>query len=238
MLRVTRTAGAHLAPAQIDAIWRFSQRFVRRRRDEFVGKLRAAERVILYRERGAVLGMVALDTVHTRICDQPAMALHVRWAMLDRSIRRRGLLVRVLTRAWIAARLRHPRQPIFIIFAAATWRSYLAAVNAIPQCWPRPGAETPPSIAQMASVAMRQLAGDDWRDNVLLGRGQWQYQEGVIGEVEQPDGAVTDLYAQLNPHQAAGDAPLCVIPTGWRIAVHAFHHGRRQRRLRAEKVAS
>lgn len=237
MLRAIRTAGARLDLAQIEAVWQFSQRFVRRERAEFVRKLREAERVILYRRGSRLLGLLAIDALPTRLDGRDALALHIRWAMLDRSIRRRGLLARTLARIWLAARVRQPTRPIFIIFAAATWRSYLAAASAVP-CWPRPGEETPAAIQHMATIAMRQVAGDDWEHGILRGKGQWRYQEGLIGDAEQPERDEMRLYARLNPEQAQGDAPLCVIPTGLGVAIQAVWRSVLQRLRPATPRAS
>lgn len=203
--------GAALSIAQVEGLWTLMSRYVDRDRGEFERKLRSASDVSVYQDGARVVGLAAGALTTAEVDGRPVSVVYMQWTHCDPSLRGGRWSAVAGMRLAIRAKLRHPLRPVYLLFAAATWKSYLIIARNAEHGWPLHGRQCAGS-ERVARSVMCQLESEDWDDaaGVLRGRGVWRYREGITPRgTTDPD---IRLYGDLNPDQASGDCLAVCAP--------------------------
>ncbi|MGE0384351.1 MAG: hypothetical protein AB7Q97_06430 [Gammaproteobacteria bacterium] len=228
-----------LTPALIDRLWACYSRYVRAAREDFVHEVRAADEIVLFVESGsgALAGFDALRVVPARYGGRPCTVLYTSYADIDPVLRGRNLVERVTVGRLLRLKLRNPLRPVFLVYTASTYFSYLILPHNAVEYWPHPRTSMPPAVRSLVDAVMHDLERDGWDPaaGVVRRHGKLRYRTGVVADdpavLADPDIA---FYARLNPGQADGDTLACICPlslrnlcrAAWRMLVRRFR-GRR-----------
>ncbi len=215
-LTVQRVSRRRLSPDQIEATWQCYRRFVDCPRESFVETLLQADDVYLcHTETGHVAGFEAIKAMTVAGAGHRSIVIYTLYADLDPRFRGTNILQKIGIFRFLSLRLRHPLTPIYWMFTASTYTSYLLLPKNLVRYWPRPGNPMPASALAIIDEVMRAMGADDWDPDagVLKRVGALRYREGVVADdasvVDDPD---VRFYAQLNPGQAMGDSLVCLCP--------------------------
>lgn len=227
-------AGRDLAPGTVAEIWELFTRFVERPRPAFERALAGMDEVFLTREaRGGALvafGAARLFTVEWE--GRRYGIVYTGWAAIEPRYRGRNLVQKAGVHFTLRCRLRHPRMPLYWLFGASTYRSYLLMRHNFVDFWPHPTRPWPARELQLRRLAMEALADPNWDADAGVVRrfGTQRYRDGVVADdpsvLADPD---IRFYAALNPRQAEGDTLICLaelslrgwLRTAWRMLARA-----------------
>lgn len=133
---------------------------------------------------------------------------------LSPALRGRNIIQRVGLRYYLQQRREAPACPVYWLYGAGTWHSYLVLARNFSRYWPHPYAELPTRERALldAACAALQAAGID-------ARGAHLHHPSVVfteGNAALDRAALADpqiaFYASLNPEQAHGVDLLCLAP--------------------------
>lgn len=210
----------YLRPQQLttndrEEIWRFFSRYVRRERSTFEAKLGKVDEVFLCRNQaGQISAFGAVELVEGN-CGGPYAALVSHWAAFDPEARGTSIPHQLGLHYYVRYRLRHPLTPIYWLFTASTYKSYLLMSRNSSTYWPRPEASWPARERVIVDDVMRKTGEVNWdRETGVIRRfGASRYLEGVVAD--EP-AALRDpqvrYYARMNPGQIHGDTLACLCP--------------------------
>jgi hypothetical protein len=211
----------HLHPTELtardrDALWAFFHQFVQRSRDAFEAKLAEVDEVMLARDDSGALRAFTGTKLHVvEWRGERFGAIHSAWAATDPSYRGKNLTQKTGFRFFLARKLEEPARPLYWVFAASTYKSYLLLRKNFVEYWPRPGATLPERESAILAEVMRQLEEPHWDParGVVRRFGASRYREGVVAdEPEMLANRHVRYYAACNPGQADGDTLLCITP--------------------------
>ena len=133
----------------------------------------------------------------------------------------RALVASNADRKVVLMRLLRPREPLYLVFAAATSLSYLAVTRNFSRVYPRDAAEDLRLRAHVDGF-MRLAAPQRWdaASGLLRGRHSWRYREGLAAASTSGDADVR-TWARRNPGQHEGDCMVCAVPLDWGN-IHAY----------------
>lgn len=214
LLRVPRH---RLSEDEKEELWSCYSRFVTCSRKSFMDTLSRADEVYVIRDKatGALHGFEALTVVTIGLAGKAQSVLFTFYADLDPAYRGRNILQQIGVWAYLKLRLRHPFRPIFWMFTASTYTSYLLLPRNFDLYWPNPNTPTPPFARAIMDAVVIHLkrAGWDAEAGVLRREGVLRYREGVVADngsmLADPDIA---FYALANPGQPEGDSLVCLCP--------------------------
>jgi hypothetical protein len=214
---VASVSPGRLTAADLDAIWAFFSRFVSRPRDAFERKLLSADEVTLARDAlaGTICAFVGLKVYEGEWEGRTFGALCTLWTAIDPAYRGRNLLQRVGFRAFIHQKVAHPTRPLYWLFGASTYNSYLLLPHNFRTYWPRPGATLPLREEALLAQWMHELGEPAWdpATGVVRRHGVSRYREGVFADTpEALANPHVRFYAKTNPGQHEGDTLMCVCP--------------------------
>jgi hypothetical protein len=192
---------------------------VERDRRAFEDKLARTHEVFLgHVDTGELVAFGAVDTFEREIEGRTHGILCTHWAALDPRVRGCNVIHRAGLRYILRYRFRNPLRPLYWMFTASTFQSYLLLVRNFETFWPRPGAAFPARERALVDAVMRESdPGWDPDAGVLRRRGASRYREGVVDDDARLLGhpvvgpAVT-FYREKNPGQVEGDSLLCLCP--------------------------
>jgi hypothetical protein len=219
-VRVVRRPRASLTPAEREAVWSLIERSVQRDRRTFEDKLARIDEVALgYLPTDELCAFVAVDVVEVEHEGQTVAFLCSHWAFLDPQVRGCNLIHRVGGGSFLRYRARHPTRPVYWLFTASTFHSYLLLVRNFETFWPRAGVPWPTRERVLIEAAMRRVDDPAWdpEAGVLRRNGASRYREGVVddepGILQHPVlGPAVRFYREQNPRQVEGDSLVCLCP--------------------------
>ena len=220
-LEIRRIPSWAVTVAEKEAMWQCYSRFVEAQRDSFMHTIDTADEVFLFsgRDSGALAGFEALCVLTVAVRGDPHTVVYSCYADLDPTVRGVNLLQRVALRETLRLKLHHPFRPIFWMFTASTYLSYLLLPNNLLEYWPRPERPTPPHLRELTDAVMRMLDKEGWdpEAGVVRRHGALRYREGLVGSdpslLSNPH---IRFYATLNPGQHEGDSLACLCPVSVR----------------------
>ena len=210
-------APAALAQPFLDELWAFATDFVSRSREAFEAALRKFEIISVWRDResGRMLGFAANQAVDLVVDGQPVVVIYSGWAWLAREIRGLNLIQAEGLRCYLLVKLRHPLRPVFWVFGASTYKSYLLLPRNLRDYFPRREMPWPRFHLAIRDSLMATMADPHWDPiaGVVHRHGASRYREGVVKDdaavLGDPDVA---FYASANPGQDEGDTLLALVP--------------------------
>jgi hypothetical protein len=202
-------------------MWQCYSRFVEARRDGFMQTIDTADETFLFygRHSRALAGFEALRVLTVAMRGQPHTVVYSCYADLLPAARGANLLQRVALRRTLRLKLLHPLRPMFWMFTASSYLSYMLLPNNLIEYWPRPEGPTPPRLRALMDAVMRALDKEGWdpEAGVVRRHGALRYREGLVGSdpslLANPH---IRFYAALNPHQEEGDSLACLCPVSAR----------------------
>src|SRR6185437_1304710 len=188
----------------------------------------------------ALVAFGAVDVIEVEHEGQTHALLYTHWAAYDPEVRGSNLTQHVGVRCFLRYRARHPLRPVYWLFTASTFHSYLLLVKNFASFWPRQGEAFPPREHAIVEAAMRALDDPSWdpASGVLRRKGASRYREGVVDDdprvLDHPVvGAAVRFYRERNPGQVEGDSLVCVCPLSlsnwWSCARAALARSLRRR---------
>ncbi len=219
-LRVTYQRAADLTADEREVIWNLFSRSVQRNRGDFEDKLARTGEVFLGRARdGSLVAFGAVDVIEVDVGHGTETLLYTNWAAIDPAHRGTNVIQRVGFRYFLRARLRHPLRPIYWLFTASTYTSYLLLVRNYRAYWPRREEDTPAHPRALLDAAMRRAEPSTWDASagVLRRHGASRYREGVVDDepavLDHPTlGPAVRYYRARNAGQGEGDSLACLCP--------------------------
>ncbi len=221
-----------LQQRDLDELWAFFSRFVRRDRSAFEQKLATVHEVFLGTEGGRIVAFGACNTDVVDVDGRPHGVLTTHWAAIDPSVRGNNVIQRAGFRCFVRFRLRHPLLPVVWMFGASTFKSYLLLTRNFVEYWPGADGGWPAPMRALRDAMMARADEADWDPvaGVVRRHGVSRYREGVVVD---DDSALKDpdirAYHHLNPGQHDGDTLLCLAPLHWRNWWSAARAARRRR---------
>ncbi len=174
-----------LTGAERDAIWALLERSVQRDRSAFEAKLARTEEVFLGRlPSDELVAFGAVDTLEDTIEGRTHALLYTHWAMLDPRVRGCNVIQRVGLRCFLRHRLRHPLRPVYWLFSASTYQSYLLLVRNFERFWPKLSVSWPSTERALVEAVMIASGDDGWdpEAGVLRRKGSSRYREGIVDD--------------------------------------------------------
>jgi hypothetical protein len=219
---------SELTPEQTEALWRCYEQFVDCPRHLFMRSLSMAETIYLFRDKAsaAISGFEAMRTTTIVNDGRKHTVIYTFYADLEPRIRGLSILQRIGLRRYCGLRLRHPFRPLYWMFTASTYLSYLLLPHNLIEYWPHPDHRTPPQALRVMALVVEALGLKGWdaHSGVLRRNNQLQYREGLVGE--RPDLAsdrFVRFYSSLNPEQNEGDSVVCLCPLNFRNFLFALY---------------
>jgi hypothetical protein len=219
-VRLTYRRPATLSAEERDAIWSLLDRSVQRDRPSFERKLSHTGEVWLaHLPGGELVGFGAVDMIEVEHEGRTYALFYTHWGVLAPQLRGRNVSQRVGLRCFLRYRMRHPLRPVYWLFTASTFHSYLLLARNAATYWPRPGTPCPPRERAILAAAMQKLGDPTWDPDagVLRRNGASRYREGVVDDdptiLDHPVvGAAVRFYREQNPRQVEGDSLVCLCP--------------------------
>ena len=214
---IRRVQAQHLSEAQREEMWRCYSQFADGRRDQFLETIATADEAFLFysRDSGAMTGFEAIRVLTVEFRGHPYTVIYSHYADLKPPARGLNLLQRVAVGKFLRMKLRHPFRPMFWMYTASTYTSYLLLPNNVVEYWPRPERATPPHLRAVVDRVMRELGKEGWDRSagVVRRHGALRYREGIVNSdparLKNPH---IRFYAGLNPRQEEGDSLACLCP--------------------------
>ncbi len=236
--RTRRVPTRALTRREIEELWQLYHQFVDCPEESFLRSLNATGEVYLCRDRagGALVGFEANRVVTVALDGRKNTVIFTSYADLDPSFRGMDVLQRIGLRRFLRLKLRYPFRPLYWMFTASTFTSYLLLPRNFTEYWPHPQRPTPAAARALMNAVMRTVGSPEWdpETGVLTRRGKLRYREGVVADdlsvLEDPD---IRFYAAQNPGQATGDSLACLCPLNSRNFLYFLRTMlRRERRVR------
>jgi hypothetical protein len=204
-----------LTPAQWNDIWILTQEFFDVERDYVEAELRKRQRIALFHMNDALLGMACIDVFPEVFRGRRITVIATAHVLLRENWRGRNLLQKLGWRTFLAARLRHPLQPIYWFFDTFSYKSYLLLPRNFRQFWPRYDQPTPEPQAALMDVLATRVHGPAWRParGIAVRSGQKRMRETAAPLILARDSDPhLDFFARANPGHAEGDMLVCLCP--------------------------
>jgi hypothetical protein len=219
--KIERTTMRELTEAQIDRLWTCYSSYASARREDFVHELQAATDIYMFLDpaSGELLGFHALRELMVDCGGYRCAVLYTSYADIHPASRGHNLLQRVAVMRLLWLKLRHPLRPVYFVYTASTYMSYLLLPHNVAEYWPGPRDPPPPRVRALLDEVMQALERDGWDPaaGVIHRHGRLRYRVGVVADdprlLTVPEIA---FYAQLNPRQAEGDTLVCACPLSLR----------------------
>jgi hypothetical protein len=215
-MRRERSDPRLLDARELDELWAFFSRFVRRDRDAFELRLqREGELVRIRDDRGVLRGFVFNELLDIAFAGTRYGIFHSVYAAYDPTVRGANITQSEGLYALLRAKLKAPFKRFYWMFTASTFKSYLLLPRNFLSYWPRPDAEWPLCERSLIEEVMSDAGDPGWDPDAGLIRrnGASCYREGIVPL--EPD-ALADpdvmFYARLNPGQREGDTLVCLAP--------------------------
>mgnify|MGYP000887921144 CR=1 FL=1 len=211
-----------LDAATLDALWAVFRSVARTTREVMVEGLRGMDEVFIVTQGGFVVGFGGVRVFHPAWRGRRHTLIYTGRVCLRPELRGRNVIQRVGLRYYLRARRAHPWRPVYWLFAASSYKSYLLMPRNFVEYWPRPGV-TPPAreralLASVAEAMDPPRAADDEHPYADL-----VYVDGSVAiepeALRDPDVA---YYARINPGHVHGDFVLGLVPltvSNWATAL-------------------
>ena len=214
-LLVQRLVNADLTADVIDEIWRCHSRSGKRTRDAFARALQPADEIFVGREGndGAVRGFTANKILTLEWAGRSITVVYTLFASVDPEWRGSNLLQRIFLRRFLALKAKRPLRPLYWVFTASTYLSYLGLPRNFVEYWPSRHRATPANARALMDIVMRRVGIEGWdpASGVVRRNGTTNYSEGVVSGdscvITDPD---IQFYAACNPGQKHGDTLVCL----------------------------
>lgn len=214
-MKIQYVRPARLTTKDREEIWSFFSRYVRRDRSAFLAKLGRVDEVFLCRNQaGQIAAFGAVEIIEGDVGGRYA-AVVSHWAAFDPEARGTSIPHQLGLRYYLRYRARHPLTPVYWLFTASTYKSYLLMTRNSSTYWPRPETGWPARERRIVDDVMRKTGEGSWdRETGVIRRfGASRYLEGVVAD--EPS-ALRDpqvrYYARMNPGQIHGDTLACLCP--------------------------
>jgi hypothetical protein len=218
-----RTPAAHmqiLATADVsgavwDEVWQLTSRFYETQRSYVEAKLRAHEKLALFRSAGdgGLIGMAAIQADAVDFRGQRLLLIFTSHAIVDERYRGQNLMQRAGARTYLRSCLRHPLRRKFWVFDTFSYRSYLLLPRNLHEFWPRRDRATPDWHAGLMEHYGAMKYGEDWHQGVVHRSAHKRLlpQTATLAPemLRNPDLA---FFSRMNPGHAEGDMLLCLCP--------------------------
>lgn len=218
-VRVRSGPPSRLQQQEVDDVWTFFSRFVRRDRAAFEKKLATVQEVFLGTSDGRIVAFGAWDASVVDVDGHPHGVLMTHWGAIDPGVRGSNIIQNAGFRCFLRFRLRHPFMPVVWMFGASTFKSYLLMTRNFVEYWPTVSGVWPAPMRALRDGVMTLADDDGWDPDAGVVRrfGASRYHEGVVVDdesaLQDPD---IRAYHGLNPGQDDGDTLMCVAPLHWR----------------------
>jgi hypothetical protein len=233
---IERVAVIALTPGQIEQLWSCYSCYASTRREDFIDGLMAAHEVFMFRDpaTGSLAGFHTLRPMTVRAGGRSYAILYANHADIEPDSRGLNLLQRIVVSQLLWLKLRNPFRPVYLMFTASTFTSYLLLPKNVAEYWPHPRQPTPAKMRDLMDCVMRTLEKEGWdaATGVIHRYGKLRYRVGVVTDDRQLQ-SVSDIsfYNQLNPGQQDGDTLACICPltlrnllrTLWRMVGRRLH---------------
>jgi hypothetical protein len=153
-----------ISPEFLGEAWAFIDRFVVWSRRGFETAVRGYSEALIYRcsENRTIVGLAFLKEVRVIIEGRPTLLLVTALTVIDERFRGQNLIQRAGLRCFVRARLKNPTVPIYWLFMARSYKSYLLLSRNFRYYWPRPDHGCPPHEKALLDAAAQVTYGDLW----------------------------------------------------------------------------
>lgn len=221
-IRIEYRRPGELTAREVDALWAVFRTVARTTRAVMVEGLGAMDEVFVVSQAGQVVGFGGVRVFHPEWRGRRHTMIFTGRVCLRPELRGRNVIQQVGLRYYLRERRAHPGRPVYWLFAASSYKSYLLMPRNFQTYWPRPDAALPErERALLASVtdAMDRPSPDatahPYSDLV--------YVDGNVAiepeALRDPDVA---YYASINPGHVHGDFVLGLVPltaSNWATAL-------------------
>lgn len=212
----TPVTGASLDQVERQRLWDFAQRFMRSSRGQFERELAECDLVYLhYDERRTLHGILSFRIQRDDVERSRRTVLHGYWAILDPSMRRRGVPQRCLIDAFLRCKLRAPLRPVWFIFTSGTFKSYLMCARTTAIFWPNRRAPMPDEVIRLRNRVMQATEGPAYEASrgVLAGLDSVEFLEAQpSNDSHANDDPDVAAWLAWNPGFRRGDQLVVVVP--------------------------
>src|SRR6185503_10383013 len=185
-----------------DEIWRLTQAFYDTDREYAEKTLHEHQRIVLFRARGALVGMASVDVYPVVFRGRALVALYTSHVLIREQYRGHNLIQRVGFRIFLETRFRFPLRPIYWFFDTFSYKSYLLMPRNFREFWPRYERKTPEWEQALMNQLAAQVYGGAWRPAQGIaarsGRKRLRPETAPVGE---RTGRLADIefYVRANP---------------------------------------
>lgn len=207
-----------LTPAELDEIWRLTDRYVETERSYLEASLREFREFVLARDAAGVLvGTTAIDAYPFRHEGRTTWVLFTAATVIDEAYRRRGILERIGVRTFLRVKLRNPLRRVCWLFDTFSFKSYLLLPRNFAVFWPRRDRPTPEPVRAFVDALATARYGDAWdRQRGIVrrsGRKRLRPRTAPVDEELLADPDVS-FFESANPGHREGDMLVCFCPLG------------------------
>jgi hypothetical protein len=211
-----------LSPAELDEIWKVTERYIETDRAIYEGKLRALPEVALWRTRsGDLVGLVSLDVYRVDWQGRRSLIFFTSSVVIDERFRGRNLVLRTGVRAYLREKLKRPWEPAFWFFDTFSYKSYLILPRNLAEFWPRVNVQTPPDVARFIDHLARRRYGDDWSSTTgVVRRSGHKRLRATTAPIDASELSDPDVrfFERANPGHRDGDMLVCIAPLSvWKL---------------------
>jgi hypothetical protein len=159
-----------MTSGDFDETWAFVDQFVNWTRDAFVSSAQMYEELMTFRAGGALVGIGFITHLSIGPKGSESILILTSLIFVKEAYRGQNLVQKAGLRSFLRQRLKHPKRPIYWLFMARSYKSYLLLSRNFETYWPRPGAEFPADMRALLDEAATRVHGDLWdaRRGLLL----------------------------------------------------------------------
>lgn len=234
-LHITHRTTQSLTAPELEALWNLFCQMARGDRTTFVHGLLALHEVFLACDEREIVGFGGVNVFKASYRGETATLIYTARVCLHPRARAANLVQRAGLHYFLREKRAHPTRPVYWLFCAGSYKSYLLLPRNLRTYWPRPGAELPERERGLILDVARQM-NDPGFDPVAL----TMFEEGVVyegGNTALAPEALADpdvtYYARRIAPLRRGEEILCLAPltaTNW-LAVLGRMGQRRWRHL-------
>lgn len=220
MIKIHYSKALSLNTNTVGEIWNFYNQYI-----HFVDKalwhkfLFESDQVFVIRDKNNAIqgcGTIAQHIVHWK--NKKYGILYTGITAYHPEFRGKNLTQRIGFRSFLRFKLKNLFVPVYWLFFAGTYKSYLLMSRNFSKFWPSQQSRFPEKERHLIQDIMQNRFHQDWNANtgVLSGQGGLHFYEGInSGKIPKGD-PNADFFYQQNPGVAQGDALICIAPLSLR----------------------
>lgn len=183
--------------------------------DGLVEALKERQRIAIYKSKGEIVGISAIDILPEEHNGKKACAIYTGNTWIRQDWRNANLIQLLAFISMLEAKARYPRHRLYWFFGSNNYMSYRLLYRNFEQFWPSPDHETPAWELNYMQHLGKVFFGPDMDEETLIWRQKssrsFKDEDTQLSNKLKQDPFI-QYYLQRNPGYTQGDRLMCMAP--------------------------